>query len=368
MQRSHIGAAAAGAVSTLLAQRFLRSDPVSFARMSGTSIAHPSAAGWITDFLNSAYYAKPVAERDLADLRLAFAVLTTRWHQLGGRRLTAVDVAAFHRTFFRSRWRTETSPRGTLDRRGLLEGAVRLFGDWFPDAVGEPARRGWGIVFPTAEAKRDHDPGLRLRGAKLGMLTPPTSRSEEQTWHTYRSVRVPSSEAALSDLLAVEMWPDYASELGRFTPLRRGGLADQTFEIEVIGFPTSRTPLLLRGYVTVTRVVTADDPQAVRAYVDEVNDGFRRFGRDEDQPVPAGAEVLAAFDLTTHEGHFMGRARNRLFLFTADGTAYLRAAGTWDQMDWHLAQVYARAGRYAQHAFWGMESPQESMLHQIGRA
>jgi hypothetical protein len=31
----------------------------------------------------------------------------------------------------------------------------------------------------------------------------------------------------------------------------------------------------------------------------------------------------------------------------------------------HLAQLYDRVGRYSQHAFWGMESPRESMLHQI---
>lgn len=34
-------------------------------------------------------------------------------------------------------------------------------------------------------------------------------------------------------------------------------------------------------------------------------------------------------------------------------------------LDWHLAQVYERTGYYAQHAFWGMEAPEESMLHQV---
>jgi hypothetical protein len=368
MAISRLTAAAAGAASALIAERALRSGPARFARMSGSSIADPSAAGWITDFLNAAYYAKPRADRDLDDLRLAFTALTTRWHALGGRRLTALDVAAFHRCFFRHRWGTGESPRGTLTRRQLLDGGARLFGDWFPDAAIDPARRGWGIAFPTVSAKAAHDPEVRLRAARVGALTPPASDADDQIWHTYAPVEVASAEAALQALLAAESWPDYASELGRFTPLRRGGLADQTFEIEVFGFPTSRTPLFQRAYVTVTARMSADEPEALSRHVAEVNEGFARHGREEQQPVPDDAEAIAALDLTCHDGHFMGRALNRLFLFTHDGRAYLRAAGTWDEMDWHLAQVYVRAGRYAQHAFWGMESPEESMLHQIGRA
>ena len=34
-------------------------------------------------------------------------------------------------------------------------------------------------------------------------------------------------------------------------------------------------------------------------------------------------------------------------------------------MPFHLEQVYRRAGRDAQHAFWGAGRPEESMLHQI---
>ena len=61
----------------------------------------------------------------------------------------------------------------------------------------------------------------------------------------------------------------------------------------------------------------------------------------------------------------MGRSKNRLLLYEQDGTAYLRAAGTWDDMPLHLEQVYRRAGKDAQHAFWGAGRPEESMLHQI---
>jgi hypothetical protein len=52
----------------------------------------------VTDFLNAAYYRRPVAERDVDDLRLAFTVLTTYWdREAGGRRLRVTDLAAFHR-------------------------------------------------------------------------------------------------------------------------------------------------------------------------------------------------------------------------------------------------------------------------------
>jgi hypothetical protein len=364
-----LGYMALGAAGAVAAQRANRSPQWRFAQMSGSSIATPGAAGWITDFLNAAYYQRARSNRQVDDLRLAFAILTTRWHQQGGRRLGAGDVAAFHRAFGAARFLdATTSPRGTMNREQMYEGAATMFGDWFPEAHRDPARRGWGIVFETIDARARHRPEDRLAGARLGPLTPPVAPSAQQVWHTYPPVPVRSADAAAAALLAPETWPDYASELGRFTPLRNGGLRDQTFEIEVVGFPTSRTPILLRAYVTVTTLVSQADPAALHAYVDEVNDGFRRFGLDEPAPVPDGAEPIAAFDLTCHEGHFMGNAKNRLFLYVFKDQAYLRAAGTWDEMSWHLDQVYSRAGRYAQHAFWGMESPDESMLHQIAGA
>jgi hypothetical protein len=85
----------------------------------------------------------------------------------------------------------------------------------------------------------------------------------------------------------------------------------------------------------------------------------------EQSPIPDGAEVHAGFDLVTHEGHFMGDAKNRLVVYSHDGRSFVRAAGTWDPMAWHLAELYDRVGRWSQHAFWGMESPEQSMLHQL---
>lgn len=162
----------------------------------------------------------------------------------------------------------------------------------------------------------------------------------------------------------MEHWPDYASALGRFTPLRKGGLDGQTFEIEVVGFPSPRTPVFIRAYVTITKLVTAADQPSLQAWVADLRTGFET--RPQEQvPFPDGADVHAGFDLTCHEGHFMGDAKNRLVLYSLDGRSYLRAAGTWDPMQWHLAELHDRVGQYSQHAFWGMANPDESMLHQI---
>jgi hypothetical protein len=82
--------------------------------------------------------------------------------------------------------------------------------------------------------------------------------------------------------------------------------------------------------------------------------------------LPPGGEALVGFDLTTHQGHFMGNGHNRLLLYTHEGTAWVRAAGTWDPMPWHIEQTYRIAGREAQHAFWGEGNVlAQSMLHQL---
>jgi hypothetical protein len=95
--------------------------------------------------------------------------------------------------------------------------------------------------------------------------------------------------------------------------------------------------------VTITRLVTPDDPDALAAYFAEVEEGLARYGDDEPRAVPEGGEPVVGFDLTTHEGHFMGAGHNRLLLYRHEGRAWVRAAGTWDPMPWHLEQAYRRA-------------------------
>jgi len=315
---------------------------VRFARMAGSSIAAPDAAGWVTDFLNAAYYRRPPGLREVDDLRLASCIITTHWHRAGHRRLRAWDVLPVHRAFGAARFLdNRRSDRLTLNRAQLFEGAARLLGPWFPDAYADPARRGWGIAFESEAARAAYRPEERLRGARLGELTPPTAPGREQTWHTYPPVPVSSAERVIAALSRVETWPDYAAEVGRFTPLRSCGLAGQTFEIEVVAHPTSRTPVFTRGYVTIENLVTRDNRADLDAYVAALNDKMTRFGC---------------------------AARNRLLLYEQDGQAYLRAAGTWDPMPWYVDQGYRRAGYDAQHAFWGQGAPEQSMLHQIALA
>jgi hypothetical protein len=341
--------------------------PLRFARMTGSSIISRDAAGWVTDFLNASYYRRAVTDRDVDDLRLAFSVLTTFWYRREPqRRLRLADLTAFHHAFGGQRRDTGQSERGLLSRSQLLEGAGNLLGDWFPDAYADDRRRGWGIAFESPEEREAYDPGRRMALARLGELTPEQAPTERQTWHTFPPVRMPSVQGVVSALTAPETWPDYASEIGRFTPLRAGGLAGQTFEIDVAAGTESGRPIFTRGYVTITRLETPDDPDGLRAYFQELEDGLARYGDNEPRAVPEGGRPVVGFDLTTHQGHFLGSGHNRLILYEYDGVPWVRAAGTWDPMPWHVAQPYRRAGRAAQHAFWGQgEVERLSMLHQL---
>ena len=343
-----------------------RTGPLRFARMTGSSIAGRDAAPWVTDFLNAAYYRRPAEERDVDDLRLAFCVLTTYWYRRDAGRLRVTDLPAFHRAFGADRFDTSLSARGTLNRDQLLEGAATLIGDWFPAAYHDDARRGWGIAFPTPEERAAYDPGRRLALARLGELTPECAPPESQVWHTYPPVEMPSAEGVIAALTRPETWPDYASEIGRFTPLRAGGLAGQTFEIEVAAGTGAGLPVFTRGYVTVTDLVTPDAPDALAAWFAALEEGLARYGDDEPRAVPEGGQPLVGFDLTTHQGHFMGNGHNRLLLYTHEGKAFVRAAGTWDPMPWPLDRAYRMAGRDAQHAFWGQGGDaRRSLLHQL---
>jgi hypothetical protein len=352
-----------------LPEQIPATGPLRFARMAGSSIAGADASPWITDFLNGAYYRRPVQERDVDDLRLAFAVLTTYWYrEARDRRLRIGDLRAFHRAFAGERFDTAESARGHLSRSQLLEGGNRLVGDWFADAYADDDRRGWGVAFPAAEERAAYDPGRRMALARVQELTPESAGPSEQVWHTYPPVRMPSAEAVIGALTRPETWPDYASEIGRFTPLRAGGLADQTFEIEVAAGTESGRPFFTRGYVTITALVTPDDPAALAEWFGALEEGMSRYGKDEPRVVPEGATPLVGFDLTTHRGHFMGNGHNRLVLYTDADGAWVRAAGTWDPMPWHIGRAYRMAGSAAQHAFWGQGSVERlSMLHQLAR-
>jgi hypothetical protein len=359
-------AATASFAAGVAAGRLIAAEQLQLSRMAASPIAAPDAGGWIADFLNAAYYRRPAAERDVDDLRLAMCIVTTRWHRLGHRRLRASDFIAFHRAFGRHR-RADVpgSPRGTLRRDQLMTGACRLLGPWFPAAYGDARRRRWGIAFETLADRRGYWPEERLRHVTLGAVTPGTAPPEHQTWHAYPAVATASCRGTIGALLHPESWPDHATEVGRLTPVRSGGLAGQTFEAEVIAGAEAGRPVFARGYATVTRVFSREEPEALRRWVGEINDGLARFGHQEAPAVPGDAEAAFGCELTTHEGHFMCCGRNQLLVYERDGVAYVRAAGTWDPLPWELARACDVAGREAQHAFWGEGDPAQSMLCQL---
>ena len=328
------------------------SGPLGFARMAGSSIAAPGAAAWVTDFLNAAYFARPAASRDVADLRLAHGILTTRWAGHPHRRLGVRDVGAFHRAFGARRLRDG----GLMDRDAMLESASALLGDWFAEAWADDNRRAHGIAFPTASERRAFDPAWRARHAAVGALTPPAAAQAERHWTTYEPVALPGAQAALAFLREPARWPDMGSASGRFTALRGGGLKDNTFEIEVHAEALPRVGVAGRGYVTCTGLYTQTRElgRAVAAIAAHVAGALPDDGR-----------ALALVELTAHAGHFMGRAISNLLVFEAGGGAFIRDVGTWDPLPAHLAAPYAMAGRAAQKAFWEPDPPEHSMLAQL---
>lgn len=334
-----------------------------FARMAGSSIAAPGAIAWVTDFVNAAYFARPAPERDVRDLRLAYGIMTTRWAGHAGRRLGARDVLALNRAYGRLRLRRG----GRLDHDALLDGASALIGHWFPDAWADDARRAHGIAFRSEHERRAFTPEQRLRHAALGALTPPLGEPADQHWATYDPVALPDPDSALGLLRDPARWPDMGAAGGRFTALRSEGLRGQSFEIEVSAEPTPRLPVFTRGYVTCTSLHT--DPADLDTAVAGLSARYRAGAGAGARPLlPGGAKPLALVILTSHEGHFLGRALSHLLVWRDGDSAWIRDVGAWDPLPAHLAATYAAAGRAAQHDFWGPAHPDRSMLAQLALA
>ena len=127
--------------------------------MSGSSVAAPDAAPWITDFLNAAYFRRTPELRDVDDLRLAFAIVTTHWHRAGHRRL---------RIGGRARLPPRVRPRALPGRlaRPARDAQPRA-------AAGGRVRPARGLVPGRLRGRRAARLGDRLRGrARQGGLPP----------------------------------------------------------------------------------------------------------------------------------------------------------------------------------------------------
>jgi hypothetical protein len=278
-------------------------------------------------------------------------------------------VRRFHQSFRAARSPNgSTYPRGLLDRNQLERGAVRLLGEWFAEAQADPERTGWGVVFQTSAERARYQPEARLRAARLGPLSPPAAAPSEQTWHTYPPVPIPGVDDLVAVLEATDSWSHFPTDVGRFTALRSGTLHGQTFEVEAVPELARHAPMLTRGYVTVTRVLDRSRPDALAEQVAGMSANLATMPLDEPGVLPPGATPTHLIELTTHEGHFLGRARNYLILFETDERAYMRTVGNWDPMPWYASLSYAYKGADAQRTFWGLESPQHSMLRQFARA
>ena len=81
--------------------------------------------------------------------------------------------------------------------------------------------------------------------------------------------------------------------------------------------------------------------------------------------LPLRAEPLALVVLTTHEGHFLGRALSQLLVWRDGEGSWIRDIGAWDQLPLHLAATYRAAGKAAQRDFWGPTPEARSMLAQL---
>jgi hypothetical protein len=319
--------------------------------LPGSSIATPLASGWVTDFLNAAYYARRPDERTVADLRLAHGILSTRASGLPeGRRLGARDLAAFHRAFGSHR----LAARGRLDSAGLLAGAAVLLGDWFPAAWADDRRRAHGIAFETERQRERFDPASR-RHARPGRLTPPRAPFARQNVLTYDAVPLPSADRALALLSDPARWPDMGCERGRFTALRAGGLEGRTFEIELNVGPAQRLPAFIRAYVTCTAVLT---PGA------ELDELLASLATRSPELADCGTPV-ALVALTTHSRHPLGAAISRLLITSGPDGAAIRDIGVWDPLPLHLQQAYTHGGHLAQVEFWSPQPAAASMLAQL---
>ena len=85
----------------------------------------------------------------------------------------------------------------------------------------------------------------------------------------------------------------------------------------------------------------------------------------EIEAVPPDGRPLGLVELTTHDGHFLGRAISRLILFEHDGAEWLRDVGSWDPLPPHLFVGYQLGGKRAQSKIWGEGTAAESLLHQV---
>jgi hypothetical protein len=123
-----------------------------------------------------------------------------------------------------------------------------------------------------------------------------------------------------------------------------------------------------RGYVTCTELHFDDGREGERlaAVTAELCERYRAGAGAAARPLlPEGAEPLALVVLTTHEGHFLERARSRLLVWRDESGGWIRDVGGWDPLPPHFVAAYRAGGRDAQQQFWGPGPKYRSMRAQL---
>ena len=335
--------------------------------MAGSSIAGPDAAGWVTDFLNAAYYARPDSERHVRDLRRRHGIITTRW----ATRATGRSACRRVRVQPGVRAAALAPGRAALE---YMQRCLKAPRDY--SATGLPTRGSTTRGGLLRDRVRDGRPApdVRPRAAVARRCAGPAHAAAEHriptTWATYDPVALPDPDAALELLGAPGRWPDIGCAGGRFTPLRGGGLLGQTFEIEVVAEPAPRSPLFTRGYVTCTTLVPSRPRGRGRA-----RSRHRGAPRSLCRRRAAGREPDLARRRRAARARDPHHARRPLPRPGAVPPAGLARPGrrldprrrSLGSLALHLAAAYKAAGRAAQREFWGPGSLERSMLAQLAR-
>ena len=179
--------------------RVSASSQIRFARMAGSSIAGPRRRRLGHRLPQRRLLpARAGRERDVDDLRLAFAILTTHWHALG--RPAAARRRRRRRSTARSardRFVDGRAPRaGRSTASSCSRAPARLLGDWFADAYADDdAARLGHRVRDRRRSAPPTTPSSGSRWPRLGAATRPRPRRpSEQIWHTYPPVEMPSAD------------------------------------------------------------------------------------------------------------------------------------------------------------------------------
>ena len=334
---------AAGVAAGAGLARALGSGPARVARIGRLDHRRADAAGWITDFLNAAYFHRAEAAggaRDVDDLRLALAVVTTA----GTRRATGAcapptSSPSTARSGATASSRPRARARGTLDPGPAPGRRGRLLGPWFAEAYADDARRGWGIAFPTVAAKAPTAPRTAwpARGSAAHAPRGAAGPSRPGTRTRRCGCRRPTASSTPSR-------PERGRTRqrgGPLHPLRTGGLAGQTFEIEVVAGAAAGAPS--------TPAATSPSRASSRPRRPR---GAARLGRQAEEGMAASAATSRAScrgarrrwrpstSRRTRATSWAGR--NRL---SSTSTRARRGAGRgyMGRDAWHLEQAYRRA-------------------------